>query len=71
MRCCSHILNLIIKDRLSVIEGDIEKIGDSVSYWLSTPKRVENFEDTTCHVDEKYTKNLVRLIFKLDGTQHS
>ncbi|KAJ0099391.1 hypothetical protein Patl1_20989 [Pistacia atlantica] len=32
MRCCSHILNLIIKDRLSVIEGDIEKIGDSVSY---------------------------------------
>ena len=46
MRCCAHILNIIVKHGLDVIKDGIEKIRDSVVYWFATPKRVENFEET-------------------------
>ena len=32
MRCCVHILNLIVKDGLKVVEEGVEKIRDSVVY---------------------------------------
>ena len=32
MRCCAHILNLIVKDGLEVVKDGIEKIRDSVAY---------------------------------------
>ncbi|KAH9707912.1 BED-type domain-containing protein [Citrus sinensis] len=44
MRCAAHILNLIVKDGLSVIESGITCVRDNVSYWSSSPKRVEKFE---------------------------
>jgi len=44
MRCAAHILNLIVKDGLSVIENGITRVKDSVSYWSSSPKWVEKFE---------------------------
>lgn len=47
MRCCAHILNLIVKDGLDTIGDGIEKVRNSVSYWTSSPKRIELFEDTT------------------------
>ena len=37
MRCCSHILNLIVKDGLEIIKGAIENFRDSVAYWTATP----------------------------------
>jgi len=43
MRCCAHILNLIVKDGLEVIDSSIEKIRDSVAYWTATPKRRKFF----------------------------
>ena len=39
MRYCAHILNLIVKDGLSVMEHGIKRVRDSVSYWTATPKR--------------------------------
>ncbi|KAH9671793.1 BED-type domain-containing protein [Citrus sinensis] len=44
LRCAAHILNLIVKDGLSVIESGITCVRDSISYWSSSPKRVEKFE---------------------------
>lgn len=32
MRCCAHILNLIVKEGLEVVKDGIEKVRDSVAY---------------------------------------
>ena len=39
MRCAAHILNLIVQDGLSLIGDGIERIRDSVIYWIGSPKR--------------------------------
>ena len=44
MRCCAHILNLIVKDGMDLMEKGIERVRDSVAYWSATPKRHEKFE---------------------------
>ena len=38
MRCVAHILNLIVKNEIKVIEEWIKKIRESVAYWMGTPK---------------------------------
>ncbi|KAL6328605.1 hypothetical protein AAG906_003290 [Vitis piasezkii] len=45
MLCAAHVLNLIVKEGLDVIEVEIEKIRESVAYWSTTPSRMEKFED--------------------------
>ena len=45
MRCVAHVLNLIVKESLDVIEVEIEKIRESVAHWLVTSSRMEKFED--------------------------
>ncbi|KAF0921598.1 hypothetical protein E2562_009790 [Oryza meyeriana var. granulata] len=50
MRCCAHILNLIMKDGLDVIQPAIAKIRESVAFWTATPKRVEKFEEIAKYV---------------------
>ncbi|KAH1238990.1 Zinc finger BED domain-containing protein RICESLEEPER 2 [Glycine max] len=58
MRCCAHILNLIVKDGLEVVKEGVENIQDSVAYWTATPKRKEKFEETAKQLRIPYTKNL-------------
>ena len=58
MRCCAHILNLIVKDGLEVVKEGIERIRDSVAYWIATPKRKERFEETARQLRITCTKNL-------------
>ena len=45
MRCAAHVLNLIVKEGLDVIEVEIENFRESVACWLATPSRMEKFED--------------------------
>ncbi|KAJ0682223.1 putative transcription factor/ chromatin remodeling BED-type(Zn) family [Helianthus annuus] len=56
MRCCAHILNLIVQDVLSIIGDGIERIRDSVSFWTATPKRIEKFEEAARHLDIQSSK---------------
>ncbi|XP_028108875.1 zinc finger BED domain-containing protein RICESLEEPER 1-like [Camellia sinensis] len=58
MCCCAHILNLIAKDGLNVIRVGVEKIRDSVAYWIATPKRVEKFVETARQVKNLNTKKM-------------
>ena len=44
MICIAHILNLVVRDGLKVIENGVEKIKESVSYWTQTPKQFKSFE---------------------------
>ena len=58
MRCCAHILNLIVQDGLSVIGDGIERVRDSVSFWTTTPKRIEKFEEAARHLAIDCSKKL-------------
>ena len=58
MRCVTHVLNLIVKEALDVIEVEIEKIHESVAYWSAIPSRVEKLEDVACQLCIPYNKKL-------------
>lgn len=58
MCCCAHILNLIVQDGLSIIGDGIERIRDSVSFWVASPKRVEKFEEAARHLAVPSSKKL-------------
>ena len=44
MRRTAHILNLMVRDGLKIIESGFEKIRESVNYKTQTLKRYETFE---------------------------
>jgi hypothetical protein len=58
MRCATHIINLIVRDGMSVMEEGIERVRDSVGFWCATPKRHERFEQTVAQMHLKYNKRI-------------
>ena len=58
MRCCAHVLNLIVKDGMSVMEEGIARVRDSVGFWSATPKRHERFEKMAKTLNILYNKRL-------------
>ncbi|XP_059627674.1 zinc finger BED domain-containing protein RICESLEEPER 2-like [Cornus florida] len=58
MRCCAHILNLIVKDGLEEMGDGIERIRDSVYFWTATPSRHEKFEEAARQLKIPYKKKL-------------
>lgn len=59
MRCCAHILNLIVKDGLLIISKTIENVRESVDFWRATPKREEKFIETCGQLSISYNKKLI------------
>ena len=47
-----------MKEGLDVIRVEIEKIRDSIAFWLATPSRVEKFEDVTHQLQIPCNKKL-------------
>ncbi|KAL5560920.1 hypothetical protein UlMin_030667 [Ulmus minor] len=58
MRCVAHILNLIVKDGISILDKGIVNILESVSYWTVTTKRNEKFMETARQLHIQSTKVL-------------
>ena len=58
MRCCAHILNLVVKDGLATIESSLSRIRDSVVFWVASPQRVEKFEEMARQLKITCTKKL-------------
>ncbi|KAL8469183.1 hypothetical protein ACS0TY_032130 [Phlomoides rotata] len=59
MRCCAHILNLIVRDGMDVIGDGIENIRSSVAFWVATPKRCEKFDETARLLKVSTSRKLV------------
>ena len=57
MRCAAHVLNLIVQDGLSLIGDGIERIRDSVIYWIGSPKRRQEFEENIRQLLVQCTKS--------------
>lgn len=58
MRCAAHILNLIVKEGMTVMEAGIERVRSSVGFWCATPKRHERFERTVAQSHLTYNKRI-------------
>jgi hypothetical protein len=56
MRCASHVINLIVKDGMSIMESGIHRVRESVGFWFATPKRHERFENLVSQINIKYEK---------------
>ena len=58
MRCAAHVLNLIVQDDLNVIRSCIDKVRESVRFWIGSKKRRQRFSDTTRQLHVECTKEL-------------
>ncbi|OMP04064.1 hypothetical protein CCACVL1_02199 [Corchorus capsularis] len=58
MRCCAHVLNLIVKDGLDVIGDGIDRIRDLVSFWIATAERMERLRDSAQQLGLPNSKEL-------------
>jgi hypothetical protein len=58
MRCAAHIINLIVKDGMTIMDKGIERVHDSVGFWCATPKRHERFEHTAAQMNVKYDRRI-------------
>ena len=61
MRCCAHILNLIVQSGLKFIHESIAKVRNAVRYVRASPARLEKFQD--CVENEKIK---VKCLLSLD-----
>ncbi|XP_039063541.1 zinc finger BED domain-containing protein RICESLEEPER 2-like [Hibiscus syriacus] len=60
MLCCAHILNLIVQDGLSaVIKIGLDRIRDSVGFWIASDKRNKKFEEVAKQLVLECTKKLL------------
>jgi hypothetical protein len=45
IRCCAHILNLLVQDGMAIAHGAIFKIHDLVRHIISSTSRIQDFNE--------------------------
>ena len=58
MRCCAHILQLIVRDGIAIADGAIKKIRSVVKYVRSSPKRLDMFKQCVEEANLTYQSSL-------------
>ncbi|KAL2921565.1 Zinc finger BED domain-containing protein RICESLEEPER 1 [Bienertia sinuspersici] len=58
VRCCAHILNLIVQDGLKEIDDAVVKVRESVKYCKGSQSRRQRFLNCVAHVELESTKGL-------------
>ncbi|KAF3791397.1 putative AC transposase [Nymphaea thermarum] len=59
VRCCAHILNIMVQDGLSAIKDEIISIRETVKYIKVSPSRLHGFAATSRELDLSTSKKLV------------
>ncbi|WOL14226.1 zinc finger BED domain-containing protein RICESLEEPER 2-like [Canna indica] len=59
VRCCAHILNIMVQDGLIVIHDIISKVRESVKYIKGSPARLHKFNEIARQLQLSSTKRLV------------
>ena len=61
VRCCAHILNLIVQEGLKVVGGALDKIRESIKYVKASEGRMKSFHECVSQVGGINTKIGLRL----------
>ncbi|KAI3745856.1 hypothetical protein L6452_08267 [Arctium lappa] len=58
VRCCAHIMNLIVQDGLKEVDDAIIKVRDSVKYFRGSQARRQRFLSSVAHVELQSSRGL-------------
>lgn len=59
VRRCAHVLNIMVQDGSSVIQGFISKVRESVKYFKGSPSRIHKFNEIARQLQLSTTKRLI------------
>ncbi|KAM0060533.1 putative transcription factor/ chromatin remodeling BED-type(Zn) family [Helianthus debilis subsp. tardiflorus] len=68
VRCCAHILNLLVKDGLSVIEDVIEEVREAVKYINHSESRRQSFSNVAQQLQVRDRKLLIDVPTRWNST---